>query len=558
MSERVVHDGPLIIGGGLAGLSAALEAAPAPVLLVTPAPLMQEASSAWAQGGLAAALSSVDTPRLHAADTRAAGAGLVEVSAVAALTMDGRETVEWLANLGAPFDRTPDGGFAVSLEAAHSTARVARMGGDGAGRAILTALAIAVRAAPHIQTWEDARLQALIRDADGRVRGAVLSRAGRRIEVIASAVVLATGGAGGLFARTTTPASLRGEGMAAAWLAGAEIVDPEFVQFHPTAIDVGLDPMPLATEALRGEGARLIDGAGRFLLGPDAEADLQPRDVVARAVHAAVAEGRGAFLDARAAVGSGFPDAFPAVFAACLQAGIDPRETPIPVAPAAHYCMGGIAAGTDGATTLDGLYAVGECASTGVHGANRLASNSLLEAAAFGRRTGRAVAARAAAKPSRSDSPDDPPSLSPDALAELRRAMSDHVGVIRDADGLSRALELIAQLDRAAPGALPLVAARLIAAAALARQESRGGHYRLDHPVPAAKARHTRLRVLLPSGEKVSGLSLTDEGALEAGISRSAESHGLAAPSSDPLRGPPSPPRGEGRSEDIRPVVRCA
>ena len=496
MSRIVHHDGPLIIGGGLAGLSAALEAAPRKVLVVTPAPLLEACSSAWAQGGVAAALSPDDAPALHAADTAAAGAGLVEAGATETLTGDGRATVEWLASLGAPFDRDAAGGFAVSLEAAHSHARVARVGGDGAGRAILSALIAAVRAAPHIEVWEDGRLRGLVQDASGRVRGALIERgtpgSGRMIKVLAPAVVLATGGAGGLFAHTTTPAALLGEGMAAAYRAGADILDPEFVQFHPTAIDVGLDPMPLATEALRGEGARLIDGEGRFLLGEAADADLQPRDVVARAVHAARAAGRGAFLDCRSAIGAKLAEEFPAVFAACMRAGLDPRETPIPVAAAAHYHMGGIAAGTDGRTSLPGLFAVGECASTGVHGANRLASNSLLEAAAFGRRTGRAAALE------KSGEGETLPvtaaaDLSPDALQSLRNAMSDGAGVVRDAAGLSATLAVIARLEVASPGALPLIAARLIAGAALARRESRGGHYRSDYPATAAVADHTHV-----------------------------------------------------------------
>lgn len=496
--SRIEHDGPLIVGGGLAGLSAALEAAPRKTLVVTPAPLLQACSSAWAQGGVAAALSQTDAPALHAADTEAAGAGLVEAGAGRLLTADGRETVEWLAALGAPFDRDEAGGFAVSLEAAHSRARVARVGGDGAGRAILSALVAAARAAPHIEIWEDGRLRGLIQDDSGRVRGALIERDGQMVEVLAPAVVLATGGAGGLYAQTTTPASLLGEGMALAYRAGAEILDPEFVQFHPTAMDVGLDPMPLATEALRGEGARLVDGEGRFLLGEAADADLQSRDVVARAVYAARAAGRGAFLDARTAVGAAFPHEFPAVFAACMRAGLDPRESPIPVASAAHYHMGGIAAGPDGRTTLEGLFAVGECAATGVHGANRLASNSLLEAAAFGRRTGRAAAqVRATTGPV--SAPSAAPDLPPDELARLRRTMSADVGVVRTAAGLSRALAVLDDLEAGTPGALPLVAARLIVEAALARRESRGGHWRGDFPLPAAEARHTRLRVRIPA-----------------------------------------------------------
>ncbi len=498
MSRIVHHDGPLIIGGGLAGLSAALEAAPRKVLVVTPAPLLEACSSAWAQGGVAAALSPDDAPALHAADTAAAGAGLVESAATDTLTGDGRATVEWLASLGAPFDRDAAGGFAVSLEAAHSHARVARVGGDGAGRAILSALIAAVRAAPHIEVWEDGRLRGLVQDASGRVRGALIERgapgSGQMIRVLAPAVVLATGGAGGLFAHTTTPSALLGEGMAAAYRAGAEILDPEFVQFHPTAIDVGLDPMPLATEALRGEGARLIDRDGRFLLGEAADADLKPRDVVARAVHAARAAGRGAFLDCRSAIGAKLAGEFPAVFAACMRAGLDPRETPIPVAAAAHYHMGGIAAGTDGRTSLPGLFAVGECAATGVHGANRLASNSLLEAAAFGRRTGRAAALEMTGAGETLPST-VAPDLTPDALQTLRNAMSEGVGVVRDATGLSATLAVIARLEAAAPGALPLMAARLITEAALARRESRGGHYRSDYPATAAVADHTHVHV---------------------------------------------------------------
>jgi L-aspartate oxidase len=491
--NRIRHDGPLIIGGGLAGLSAALEAGPRPTLVVTPAPLLQACSSAWAQGGVAAALSSEDGADLHAADTAAAGAGLVNLAVARALTDDGKQTVEWLASLGAPFDRDDKGGFAVSLEAAHSSARVARVGGDGAGRAILSALVASVRAAPHIQVWENGRLRALVQDATGRVRGAVIERDGRLTEVLAPAVVLATGGAGGLYARTTTPAALLGEGMALAYLAGADILDPEFVQFHPTAIDVGVDPMPLATEALRGEGARLIDAHGDFLLGAEPDADLKARDIVARAVHQARAEGRGAYLDARAAVGAHFPEEFPAVFAACMRAGLDPRETPIPVAPGAHYHMGGIAAGLDGRTSLPGLFAVGECAATGVHGANRLASNSLLEAAAFGRRTGRAAGAETGGEGDTLKSV-IAPDLAPEALTALRVTMSDNVGVVRDAAGLTRALALMERLEQEARGALPVLAARLIAGAALERRESRGGHYRSDYPDTDAGPRHTRLR----------------------------------------------------------------
>ncbi|MFN7111076.1 MAG: L-aspartate oxidase [Brevundimonas sp.] len=494
--NRTRHDGPLIVGAGLAGLSAALEAARAgaEVLVLTPEPLLNACSSAWAQGGMAAALTAVDSPELHAKDTEAAGAGLVEPTATRALTEAGRETVEWLAALGAPFDRDADGGFVVSLEAAHSVARVARVGGDGAGRAILSAVVAAVRAEKRITVWEDARLKALVQDAYGRVVGAVAARGpgGRLVEITATAVVLATGGAGGLFAATTTPAALKGEGLALAARAGAEILDPEFVQFHPTAIDVGLDPAPLATEALRGEGARLIDGEGRFLLGEAPDADLKARDVVARAVHAARMEGRGAYLDARAAIGEAFPHEFPAVFAACMRSGLDPRISPIPVMAACHYHMGGIAADADGRTTVAGLYAVGECAATGVHGANRLASNSLLEAATFGRRAGQAAALETGG--GRPLPVEITPDLPEAAMAELRTAMTAHAGVVRDEAGLSGLIALIDRQEAQFGPAAALEAARLVVQAALDRRESRGGHYRADYPQTAAVADHTRVR----------------------------------------------------------------
>jgi len=377
---------------------------------------------------------------------------------------------------------------------------VARVGGDGAGRAILSALVTTVRASPHIVLWEDARLTGLVRDADGRVRGAILTRGERRVRVIAPAVILATGGIGGLYGRTTTPAALQGAGMALAWQAGAEILDPEFVQFHPTAIRLtmaGLDsdlvsPLPLATEALRGEGARLVDREGRFLLGDGDSADLAPRDQVARAVHTAEINGRGAFLDATQAIGAAFPAAFPAVYAACMRMGLDPRHQPIPVVAAAHYHMGGIAADADGRTTVAGLYAVGECAATGVHGANRLASNSLLEAAAFGRRAGRA--ARAESLPGVSPLVEITGTDLPGAdLARVRALMDRHVGVVRDAAGLTTALEELAQVEARHPDALPVIAATLVVRAALAREESRGGHYRADHPDTLAEARHSRV-----------------------------------------------------------------
>ncbi|HYE46555.1 MAG TPA: L-aspartate oxidase [Caulobacter sp.] len=483
MTDRIDHDGVLILGAGLAGLTAALAAAPRKVLLLSPTPLGEGCSSAWAQGGMAAALGPDDSPALHAADTIAAGAGLCDPEAVAVLTGEGPDAVRALAALGAPFDRTADGGFSQGLEAAHGRARVARVGGDGAGRAIHDAVIAAVLASAHIEVRTGLRARALLQDVAGRVRGALVEDdAGALTEIAAAATLLATGGLGGLYGVTTTPREVRGEGLGLAALAGAVIADPEFVQFHPTAIDIEADPAPLATEALRGEGAILRNSDGRaFMRDYHPAAELAPRDVVARAIQSERLAGRGVLLDATAAVGEAFPHEFPAVFAACRAAGLDPRHEAIPVAPACHYHMGGIATDLDGRTSLPGLLAAGECASPGVHGANRLASNSLLEAAVFGARAGAVL--REAADPATDPLPAAPwGDLPAGALAGLRQGMSKDAGVVRDAEGLKRLLGRIETLRDLYGEGPVLVAARLVAACALERRESRGGHFRRDFP----------------------------------------------------------------------------
>jgi L-aspartate oxidase len=491
MTELERFDGVLVIGAGLAGLAAALSAAPRKALVLSPAPLAGVSASAWAQGGVAAALSEGDDETLHAADTIAAGAGLTDPGMTALLAHEGPDAVRWLAGLGAPFDRDARGGFSQGLEAAHSRPRIARVKGDQAGRAIMQAIAASAAAAPHIEVREGVHARALLQDAEGRVLGALVEANGRLHGLLAPATILAAGGLGGLYAVTTNPPTAIGAGLALAAAAGATIADPEFVQFHPTAIDVGLDPAPLATEALRGEGAKLIDREGHaFMAGYHERAELAPRDVVARAIHRQISAGRGAFLDAREAIGPEFPDAFPTVFAACMAAGLDPRVQPIPVAPAAHYHMGGAWTDADGRTSLKGLYAAGESACTGVHGANRLASNSLLEAAVFGRRAG-AHASQASDPGTAPERAEPPPALAQGELQRLRALMSRHAGVVRERAGLTALLgEIDAMAARSGPAA-PLIAARLIAASALARHESRGGHYRSDFPLMASPARRT-------------------------------------------------------------------
>jgi L-aspartate oxidase len=493
----------VIIGAGLAGLFTALKLAPLPVMVIAAAPLGQGASSVWAQGGIAAAVGEGDSTEAHAADTIAAGAGLVDEAVARLVAAEAPARIRDLLAYGVPFDRDLSGHFLLSREAAHSRNRVIRVSGDRAGAAIMQALIAAVRATPSIRVLEGYEAEDLI-VADERVRGVRLIRAPERGNGVwdllpASAVVLATGGIGGLYAVTTNPAYARGEALAFAARAGAVIADAEFVQFHPTALDVGADPAPLASEALRGEGATLVNGRGdRFMLRVHKAAELAPRDVVARAVYAEVRSGRGAFLDCRAAIGARFPEAFPTVYAHCRAAGLDPVRQPIPVAPAAHYHMGGVATDVRGRTTVEGLWAAGEVASTGLHGANRLASNSLLEAVVLGARVAddiRDLAPRnpstAFVEPRRVDGgrPADPLRRAA-AIARLRKIMTETVGVVRDASGLRAAVLALRDIEASAGSDTQLanmaLAARFVAGTALARRESRGAHFRSDAPQAVA------------------------------------------------------------------------
>ena len=485
----VETDGALILGAGIAGLFTALKLAPMPSIVLAGTRPGLSGSSAWAQGGIAAAVGENDSWQSHADDTITAGAGLCDPAIVELVTREAPDRIQDLIGFGAPFDRKSDGSLALGREAAHSLPRIVHVKGDGAGAAISATLAARAHEANCITLLEGFHAVELAMEA-GRVTG-IFARAGlgpdaRLILFRARAVVLATGGLGALYAVTTNPLEARGEGLGMAARAGALIADPEFVQFHPTAIAVGRDPAPLATEALRGEGAVLVNARGeRFMTAIHKDAELAPRDIVARAIHRQIVSGQPVFLDCREAIGESFADHFPTVFAACQAAGIDPAIQPIPVAPAAHYHMGGIASDEHGRSSLPGLWVVGECAATGLHGANRLASNSLLEGLVFGDRVAGDVRGRLAQGPLRGAPPAPPRFASPAPPHVLRSAMSRDVALERNAEGLRSALDVIARLQTTSsePALLNMTAAaKLVTAAALTRQESRGGHWRTDFP----------------------------------------------------------------------------
>lgn len=498
--ERITTDRIIIVGAGLGALYAALKLAPLPVVIISPEMLGEGASSTWAQGGVAAAMDPADTPKSHADDTVNAGAGIVDRPVAELVTRQARDYILDLTRMGTPFDRTQDGDYILSREAAHSFARVVRVTGDQAGAQIMTALIEQVRRTSSIQVLEGT-IATDLEVSSGQVVAVAIQTADEPgsapVMLVGPAVLLAGGGSAGLYALTTNPSRIRGQVIGMAARAGALIADAEFVQFHPTAMDLGEDPAPLATESLRGDGAILINKHGdRFMKAVHPDAELAPRDVVARAVHAEVQAGNRPMLDARAVLGDRTSTQFPSVAKYCARNGIDPIVEPIPIAPAAHYHMGGIATGTDGRTSLKGLWACGEASSTGLHGANRLASNGLLEALVYARICAGQIAEVVTSRP-------DVPYLdirfegaaapSPDAaIATLRDTMTTHVGVIRSNRGLRQALRSIAELDAANPDNLAfrnmIATATLIAAGALMREESRGAHERSDFPEAKAGA----------------------------------------------------------------------
>jgi L-aspartate oxidase len=501
--EKISADA-LIIGSGVAGLMSALTLSEkVEKVVVATLSLDEGASSTYAQGGIAIAAGDDDHVKHHAEDTIRVACGIGDEKIIRMVTEEGPELLQKLMNLGVNFDKCEKNNtIKFGKEAAHSKKRIAHAGGDQTGKKIMQALEKTVKQVPNITIYNNASGQELQLDRNGRVTGAtILLDDGSFLQCNADAIVLASGGIGQLYSYTTNPVGVNGKGMVMAAMVGAELADMEFVQFHPTAFDFKQNPVPLATEAIRGEGAYLVTDEGdRFMPDIHPDAELAPRDIVSQAIWAQISKGRKVFLDSRHSTGERFPERFPTVYKYCTDNGINPITDLIPVSPVAHYQMGGVKVDSKGRTTVSGLWACGEASSTGLHGANRLASNSLLEALVYAKHVANDVEDNLKTKENwnKAENIDALCEVLNDfanktlqnsendenMIYELRECMYKNAGVVRNAKGLSDLISFadkILQNDNISKELFHrAILSKIIAVSALKREESRGSHYRED------------------------------------------------------------------------------
>jgi L-aspartate oxidase len=477
----------VIVGSGLAGSVAAYLLSTQGNVLLLSKTSPTESNSFAAQGGIAAAIGTDDDTKLHAKDTLEAGAQLCDPEVVAYLTATAPKLVYWLRDIGVPFDKNATGTISLGLEGSHSRRRVLHAGGDATGRKVMDTVTTALETNSRIQRLANVHVLSLIQNQSKRVIGALgqlYERSTEEIQFYARrAVILATGGAGQLFQRTTNPLGAAGDGIALAYHAGARLRDLEFIQFHPTTLDLEGCPPFLISEAVRGTGGTLVDQLGDAIMKEYPQGDLESRDVVARAIYGSLQQGKKVYLDCREI--DDFEKIFPTIFERCGVYGINPLTDLIPVSPAAHFMMGGVVAAINGKTSLSGLYAIGEVASTGVHGANRLASNSLLECLVMAFSLAELLESVKSIDECEFDQPQLPIALIPDSqevLDQVKTVMWESAGIVRDKDSMQDGVQRLANLQEQHPQSPAICTACLILQSALTRQESRGAHFRRDFP----------------------------------------------------------------------------
>mgnify|MGYP001176002839 FL=1 len=499
MTESIYTPDVVIVGGGIAGLTVALNLAPRQVCVITKNTLGVNTSSSWAQGGIAASIDKNDSNEDHVTDTLKTAKGLADEDVVRTIVNESSNVIKDLEEIGVQFDKNPDGSFNLGLEGAHSFNRIVRSKGDSSGIEIMRGIIKEVKSAKHVTILENISIDSIM--SENNIIYGVIGRLtdknipDNHVVIQSPQVVLATGGLGGIYANTTNPRSSYGEGIALAAQAGATLTDMEFVQFHPTGLDFGLDPTPLATEAIRGEGALLVNQNNeRFMFEVHPNNELAPRDIIAQNIFKQIEKGNSVFLDCRNKIFKNFKDRFPQVYSYCIKADINPEEELIPIIPVAHYHIGGVKTNLKGQTSIRGLWCCGEVAATHVHGANRLASNSLLESLVFGKIVAKEINSQPIEKERELISPSFIKTykektknkiMAKKYIWQLRSSMMRNLGIVRNKVSILRGLTEIIKIERESRGLSAklndmILVSKFIIIGAFKRMESRGCHLRSD------------------------------------------------------------------------------